>query len=163
MNLPTASHDNAHWGQRSALASCGVLDRMAGGWRGVLGVCFDILNHSARHSVRHDPTCMFSIKMFNELIDSLGASSKVTRSYIHTARLGWVLHYVHNDVIKWKHFLRYWPFVRGIHWSPVNSTHKGQWRGAFMFPLICTLNKRLSKQSWGWEFLDAIAPIMTSL
>ena len=44
----------------------------------------------------------------------------------------------HNDVIKWKHFPRYWSFVRGIHRSPVNSSHKGQWRGALMFPLICT-------------------------
>ena len=39
--------------------------------------------------------------------------------------------------IKWEHFPRYWPFVRGIHRSPVNSSHKGQWRGALMFPLIC--------------------------
>ena len=43
----------------------------------------------------------------------------------------------HDDVIKWKHFPRYWPFVRGIHRSPVNSAHKGQWRGALMFTLIC--------------------------
>ena len=43
----------------------------------------------------------------------------------------------HDDVIKWKHFPRYWPFVREIHWSPVNSPHKGQWRGALMFSLIC--------------------------
>ena len=28
-----------------------------------------------------------------------------------------------DDVIKWKHFPRYWPFVRGIHRSPVNSPH----------------------------------------
>ena len=35
-------------------------------------------------------------------------------------------------------FPRYWPFVRGIHRSPVNSPHKGQWRGALMFSLICT-------------------------
>ena len=50
----------------------------------------------------------------------------------------------HHDVIKWKHFPRYWPFVRGIHWSPVNSPHKGQWRRALMFSLIC---------AWinGWE------------
>ena len=34
-------------------------------------------------------------------------------------------------------FPRYWPFVRGIHRSPVNSPHKGQWRGALMFSLIC--------------------------
>ena len=43
----------------------------------------------------------------------------------------------HDDVIKLKHFTRYWPFVRGIHRSPVNSPHKGQWRGALMFSLIC--------------------------
>ena len=45
--------------------------------------------------------------------------------------------HIHDDVIKWKHFPRYWPFVRRIHRSPVNSPHKGQWRGALMFTLIC--------------------------
>ena len=43
----------------------------------------------------------------------------------------------HDDVIKWKHFPRYWPFVRGIHRSPVNSPHKGQWRGYLMLSLTC--------------------------
>ena len=43
----------------------------------------------------------------------------------------------HDDVIKWKHFPRYWPFVRGIHRPPVNSPHKGQWRGPLMLSLIC--------------------------
>ena len=43
----------------------------------------------------------------------------------------------HDDVIKWKHFPRYWPFVRGIHRFPVNYPHKGQWRGDLMFSLIC--------------------------
>ena len=41
----------------------------------------------------------------------------------------------------WRHqmepFSALWPFVRGIHRSPVNSPHKGQWRGALMFSLIC--------------------------
>ena len=45
---------------------------------------------------------------------------------------------IHVDVIKWKHFPRYWPFVRVIHRSPVNSLHKGQWRRALMSSLICT-------------------------
>ena len=44
---------------------------------------------------------------------------------------------LHDDVIKWKHFPRYWPFVRGIHRPPVNSPHKGQSLGALMFSLIC--------------------------
>ena len=43
----------------------------------------------------------------------------------------------HDDVIKWKHLPRYWPFVRGIHRSPVNSPHKGQLRWALMFSFIC--------------------------
>ena len=46
------------------------------------------------------------------------------------------VHRCHDDVIIWKHFPRYWPFVRGIHRSPVNSPHKGQWRGALMFSSI---------------------------
>ena len=54
----------------------------------------------------------------------------------------------HDDIIKWKHFPCYWPFVQGIHRSTVNSPHKGQWRRALIFSLICTLNK----QSWGWWF-----------
>ena len=46
--------------------------------------------------------------------------------------------HIHDDVIKWKHFSCHWPFVRGFHRSPVNSPHKGQWRRALMFSLICT-------------------------
>ena len=48
------------------------------------------------------------------------------------------MHIFHDDVIKWKYFLCYWPFVQGVHRSPVNSPHKGQWHGALMFSLICT-------------------------
>ena len=69
----------------------------------------------------------------------------------------------HNGVIKWKYFPRYWPFMRGIHRSPLDSPfvrgihrspldspfvrgihrlpldspHKGQWCRALMFSLIC--------------------------
>ena len=44
----------------------------------------------------------------------------------------------HDNVIKWKHFPRYWPFVWGIHLSPVNAPHTGQWRGALMgFFYLC--------------------------
>ena len=39
----------------------------------------------------------------------------------------------HDDVIKWKHFPRYWPFVRGTHRSLLNSPHKGQWHSALVF------------------------------
>ena len=65
----------------------------------------------------------------------------------------------HDDVIKWKYFPRYWPFVRGIHRSPVNSPHKGQRGGALMFFFDLCLNKRLSKQSWGWWFETLSHPL----
>ena len=37
---------------------------------------------------------------------------------------------------KWKHFPRYWPFVRGIHRFPMNSPHKDQWRGTLIWARI---------------------------
>ena len=38
---------------------------------------------------------------------------------------------------KWKHFPQSWPFVREVHLSPVDSHHRGQWRGVLVFFLIC--------------------------
>ena len=63
----------------------------------------------------------------------------------------------HDNVNKWKHFPRYWPFVREIHQSPVNSPQKSKRRGALTFPLICELTL-VRLMIW-----DAIALVMTSL
>ena len=48
----------------------------------------------------------------------------------------------HDDIIKCKHFPCHWPFVRGIHWSPVDFPQKSH------FGVYChlRLNKWLSKQ-----------------
>ena len=47
---------------------------------------------------------------------------------------------LHDDVIKWKHFPSYWPFVRGIHrWIPHTKASDAE--------LWLFFNKRLSKQS----------------
>ena len=48
------------------------------------------------------------------------------------------------------HFPRYWPIVRGIHRSPVNSPHNGKWRGDVFVDLHP--NKWLSIQPWGFWF-----------
>ena len=61
----------------------------------------------------------------------------------------------HDDVINWKHFPRYWPFVRGIHrslihWSLVDSLHKGQWRRALIFSLICAWTNVLANRDAGY-------------
>ena len=51
----------------------------------------------------------------------------------------------HYDVIKWKHLPRYWPFVRGIHRSPVNSPKKTVTQ-SFDIVFDQRMNKRLSEQ-----------------
>ena len=58
---------------------------------------------------------------------------------------------IHDDVIKWKHFPRYWLFVRWIHLSPVNSSIKASYAELWCF-LWSHPNKRLSKQWWDWWF-----------
>ena len=57
----------------------------------------------------------------------------------------------HDAVIKGKHFPRYLPFLQGIRRSPVNSPHKGQWRWAVMFPLICAwINSWINNREAGY-------------
>ena len=75
---------------------------------------------------------LFEIPMLTRVHSWLVLSIHVTHIQSSTGTLS-----LHDDVIKWKHFPRYWPFMRGTHRSPVNSLHKGQWRGALMFYLIC--------------------------
>ena len=95
-----------------------------------------------RHRAHYDDTVMEDLDHSCPTIAKVlyGVCQKYCRALcIHSKRVinGNVFFMCHNDVIKWKHFPRYWPFVRGIHRSPVNSPHKGQWRGALMFSLIC--------------------------
>ena len=67
--------------------------------------------------------------------------------------LHWVLdNHTHDDVIKWKQFPRYWPFGRGIQRSPVNSSHKSQWRGALRFSLICAWINRWANNGVAGDF-----------
>ena len=71
-------------------------------------------------------------------------------STIKLAELPTVVCHIDDDVIKWKHFPRYWSFVRGIHRSPPNFHHKGKWRGAVMFSLIgAWINGRVNNREAG--------------
>ena len=72
-------------------------------------------------------TAIVPIYIIKRFLDSRIPWLRISATFAH----------VNDDVVKWKHFPRYCPFVRGIHRSPVNSPYKGQWRGALMFSLIC--------------------------
>ena len=62
-------------------------------------------------------------------------------------------YHLHDDIIKWKHFPHYGPFVRGIHrWQrPVTRSFD------VFFDL--RLNKPLNKQWWGWWFETLSRPL----
>ena len=76
-------------------------------------------------------TLLVSVVQSGAVVTRSNLSQIYTQYCIDRSRLQ------HDDVIKWKNFPRNWLFVWGIHRSPVNSPHKGQWRGALMFSLIC--------------------------
>ena len=90
-----------------------------------LNQCWLLYNGAMWHSPESTPSAQASV-LHNEFEND---TFKITSIRPRANEL-------HDDVIKWKHFPRNWPFVRGIHRSPVNSPHKGQWRGALMFSLI---------------------------
>ena len=64
---------------------------------------------------------------------------------------------VHDDVIKWKHFPRYWPSVRGFRRSSVNSPAQ---RPVMFFFICAWINDWVNNREAGW---DAIVSIVTSL
>ena len=84
----------------------------------------------------YSPWCLILVDREMQCTNYLGSSFQDVRFIISVGLIFWEIFGIHDDVIKWKHFPRYWPFVRGIHRSPVNSPYKGQWRGALMFSLI---------------------------
>ena len=63
---------------------------------------------------------------------------------------------MHDDVIKWKHFPRYWPFVRGIHGE--FAAQRLVTRSSDVF-FDLRLTKRLSKQWWGLWFETPSRPL----
>ena len=86
---------------------------------------------------------------------------KTWRSFYNLA-INILLDYLHDDVIKWKHYPRYWPFVRGIHRWPVDCPHKASdaelW--CFFFISAWTNVEQAIETPVIW---DAIALNMTSL
>ena len=123
-------------------------------WANYLQFCSSVLFEFPHTTVVHSLRWRYmSIKGFS------GVSILCWKAYSDKQKTLKILH--HWPLVQgfhgfpwWRHQMETfsaWPFVRGIHRSPVNSPHKGQWRGALMI-FYLRLNKRLSKQSWGWWF-----------
>ena len=64
----------------------------------------------------------------------------------------------HDDVIKWKHFLRNWPLC-GEFTGPGEFPAQRPVTRSFDVFFDLRLNKRFSKQSWGWWFETLSRPV----
>ena len=80
----------------------------------------------------HQQTILY--KKIHEYLFCDRSDGITTKSWKSTAH-----HHTHT---RWRHqietFSALLALCAGIHRSPVNSPHKGQWRGALMFSLMCT-------------------------
>ena len=83
--------------------------------------------------------CIINVVISNIQRDTLRSNTAVMPiSFCHLKiRICWDRFRSNSNYMTWTHFPWYWPFVWGSHWWPVNSPHKGQWRGALMFSFIC--------------------------
>ena len=72
---------------------------------------------------------------------------------------GFIFWAKHDDVIKWRHFPRYWPFFAAN--SPVPGEFPTQRPLTKSFDVFfdLRLNKRLCKQSWGWWLETPLRPL----
>ena len=112
-----------------------------------LGGFYFATRHCPIESARYDGCWWFGVQLAPRHLQPPWRHRMTSASYQHQNHMK----YLHDDVIKWKHFPRYWPLVREIHRSSVNSPHD------VFFDL--RLNEWLSKQSWGCWFETPLRPL----
>ena len=104
------------------------------------------------------------IVMANTLRRTFNYCSANAKKQLLSSKRGclYFCHMWHYDVMKLKHFLRNWPFVRGIHRSPVNSPHKEPVTRALVFSLMLAETNGC-KNNRGQVIWNAMMVIVTSL
>ena len=100
-------------------------------WRRHVQLCNQLFSHWQSGAVRYHDICRHSYK-FGLNLYRVGIWRDLSLWFpIHH-----VIGVVHDDVITWKYFLHYWPYVKEIHchlWIILNNC---QWCGALMIPLM---------------------------
>ena len=96
----------------------------------------------------------------DRLIFNMGISILVRR-HLYIEAAPWI-HRSHSMPPWWRHqmetFSALLAICAGNSPVPGDFPHKGQWRGVLLFSDL-RLNKRLSKQSWGWVFETISRPL----
>ena len=111
-----------HWILRTILCMLGLIENVLFYW-------YITIERYVLHDSTLSIMLIISCKIICFFALLLLAMQIITWSHCNLISI-WVSH---DEVIKWKHFPHYWPFVRGIGWFPVNSPHKGHWRRVLCF------------------------------
>ena len=95
--------------------------------------------------------CCYKMTKHNTTFHNLLKVTRQEKSNVAS----WTPWPAHDDVIKWKHFPRYWPLP-----VPGEFHAKRPVTRSFDVFFDLRLNKRLSKQSWGWWFETLSRPFL---
>ena len=71
-----------------------------------------------------------------------------------------------DDVMSWKRFLQYWPFVRGIYLLPIDSPHNGPVLRIFDVSFVVSMERLLKQESscrWFERPCDATVPYIVAV
>ena len=95
---------------------------------------------SILYQMAHTHFCLLMIPVCRAMTKmSAHCSHKLKKTHKLYLNGSWWLHQMETF---------YWPFVWGIHQSPLDSPHKGQWCGGLMFYLICAWTNSWAN-NWG--------------
>ena len=97
--------------------------------------------------------------LLRSMSNSFAAEHNICGAFFPSMDISYHTNQKINDVIKWKYFLRYWPFCAGN--APVTGEFSSQrpvTRSFDVFFDLC-LKQRLSKQSRNWWFETPLRPV----
>ena len=128
--------------------------------RGSTSGCYSCVQILAKKVRRHYERSMSGrpVSIHNRKANIYTLYSQNIAVVVSDVRSKLVVH--HDDVIKWKHFPRYWPALC-VGNSPVLGEFPAQRPVTRSFDVFfdLRLKKRLSKQSWGWWFETLSRPL----
>ena len=113
------------------------------------------------HDCFNDNDCPSASKLALKDVDKINCHlNKQNMTSLNRTQIR--LYLRHNDVVKWKHYSRHWPFVRGIHRPPVVSLTRTS--DAELWCFLWSVPEQTVEQAIETPVIwDVIALIMTSL
>ena len=108
--------------------------------------------------------CKFNNALAARFMGPIRGLSGAERTQVGAMLAPWTLlsgcfiRYLHVNIMPGKSFLHYWPFVRGLHWRPVDSLTSEPVMSFDVF-FVVSMNKLLNKLLWNFRWLTILRPL----